>query len=315
MTFINTVIAEPFQLAPQNPFIQILGLPQAGEARLTQPGKAQWSHRLSLTNTLNIESNPQESLYADYESYTYTIGLNYGLSEKLALKLSIPFKHYGRGNLDNAIDNWHQIFGLPRAKRPTVSDNQFKISYSNNAINLINLTTPTEGVTDIQLGLGHQLWRDQKTAISTWLIADLPTGNPEQLRGNNELDISVQLSASLKFSDNWAGYSNLGIVFPGSHQTAGTEINNQVLLGMINLEWSLNPRIKLNTQLNGHTAFYRNSQLRFLGDAYSIIIGGSIRFRQCSKLELAFSEDLKVGATPDVSFLINWQQPTSDCSK
>ncbi len=313
LTLLQPAIASPFRAPAQNPFTQILGLPPPIDARLAQPSYTRWSTSLTATNTLNVESNAQEQLYADYESYLLTLELDYGLTNEWALKLIIPLSHRGKGIFDNAIDGWHEAFGLPRADRPKVTDNQFQISYQQNGISAVNLKTTNEGLTDIQLGLGHQLWQNNQSAVSAWLIADLPTGNPDKLNGNDRLDLSIQLSAEQQFAPGWRGFANFGALFPGNSPRLNTNINPYASFATTGLTWQAFADISIQVQLNGHTSLYRDSKLRFLSDTYSIVFGGGIRISPCSQLDIAVSEDLKVGASPDVSLLISWHQSASTC--
>jgi hypothetical protein len=299
--------AEPFLTQDQNPFSLMHGQPQPVAAQLPEAGTTQWFLTLDITNTLNAESNSSENLLIDFESYNLRFAWLYGLGEDWALKIDLPLIYYGEGFLDNTIDSWHEFFHLPRANRPNVTDNQFHIFYARNGQPLINLDTPQSGLGDIQLALGRKLIRHQDAALSFWLSFDLPTGDQTRLTGNDSSDLSLWLAGDYRFNTVWSVDTNLGILFPGESQLATLGIENQVVFAYAGIQWQAHELFDLRFQLNGHSQFYSDSQLLLLGSAYNMVLGGRVHVSECSDLDLAFSEDIQVGATPDVSFLLSWK--------
>lgn len=299
---------QPLLTQDQNPFSLIHGQPQPVAAQLPEAGSAHWSLTLDITNTLNAETSPTEKLYLDYESYQLRFSLLYGLSEDWALKIDVPLIHYGEGFLDNTIDSWHDIFGLPRADRPNVTDNQFRIFYARNDQPLIDLDTAGSGLGDIQFALGRNLAQTQHSSLSLWFSADLPTGDQARLTGNERSGLALWLAADYRFNAAWSVDANAGILFPGNHQLATLAVEHQVYFAYTGLHWRAHEMFDLRFQLNAHSQFYADSQLLLLGPAYNMVLGTRIHVSECSDLDLAFSEDIQVGATPDVSFLLNWNK-------
>jgi hypothetical protein len=308
----TSINAQPFLTQDQNPFSLIHGQPQPVAAKLPASGNTQWSLTLDITNTLNSDSSNTESLLLDFESYNLRYSLLHGLNDNWAIKIDIPIIHYGRGFLDNTIDNWHDFFGLPRANRPYVADDQYRIKYVKNGQTQIDFNTPHSDLGDIQIALGKSIIEQEGSALSLWLATDLPTGEASSLIGNDSSDLSVWLAGEYQLSDDWLVDTNLGILFPGKNQLSSLIIEDQVYFAHAGIEWQLHELIDLRIQLNGHSSFYANSHLKLLGSAYSMVFGGRIHVTDCSDIDLAFSEDVQVGATPDVSFLFTWRSRT-DC--
>ena len=266
----------------------------------------QWSATLDVTNTLNAELNSSENLYIDFEAYNLRFAWLYGLNENWALRIELPLIHYGGGFLDNTIDSWHEFFGLPRASRPNVTDNQFRIYYARNGQPLINLNAAHSGIGDIQLALGRNILKNQNSTLSGWVSIDLPTGEQARLTGNDSSDLSLWLAGDHHFNPDWSVDTNIGILFPGEKRIATLPVESQVYFAYAGIQWQAHEVFDLRFQLNGHSRFYSDSQLLLLGSAYSMVLGVRIHTSECSDLDLAFSEDIKVGATPDVSFLLSW---------
>ena len=77
--------------------------------------------------------------------------------------------------------------------------------------------------------------------------------------------------------------------------------------------WLVTDNINLKLQLQGHTSYYDQSQLTILGNTHFLTFGGTITINQCNQLDFAVSEDIKVNASPDASFLVSWRSYTSGC--
>jgi hypothetical protein len=310
---LSTASAGPFLTQDQNPFSLIHGQPQPTSATLPAEGSLNWSLGLDITNTLNGESNSQENLFIDFESYHLRLGLLYGISENWALSIDIPYIYYGGGFLDSAVENWHDTFGLPQGGRPNVANDQFNIFYSRNGMPVIDLDTSSGGLSDIQFALGRQIVKNTQTAFSAWASIDVPTGEANELRGNDASDLAFWLAASYRFHPEWVTDANLGVLHPGENQLGALVVEDNILFGYAGIQWSPYYLFDLRIQLAGHTQFYNNSDLLLLGESYNIVFGGTVHVSACSDLDIAVSEDLKEGASPDFSFLFTWKSKTGDC--
>ena len=298
---------DPFLSRDQNPFTLVYGQPLPTPARLPQAEELKHALSLDITNTLNVETSGNESLYVDFEAYNLTLGGIYGLNERWALKLDIPVIYRGGGVFDHAIDEWHKLFNLPRADRPDVEDNQFRISYSNNATTGISMDSSQSGIADIQLGLGHSLLQTPEHAISIWASIDLPAGDGGTLTGNDDLDYALWLAGSSMVGELSIIDTNIGVVLPGDSVLTGLETEDLVFFGHAGAHIALNPTLALKLQLAGHSGYYQDADLDFLGSAVIIIFGGSINTGKCSAIDVGFSEDIKAGASPDIGLLISWK--------
>jgi hypothetical protein len=285
----------------------VYGQPMPTPARLPQAEKFSYATSLDITNTLNAESDAGESLYVDYEAYNLTLGGIYGLNQRWALKLDIPFIHRSGGVFDHAIDEWHKLFSLPRSSRPAVEDDQFNLFYSNNGATGIDTSTSQAGIADAQLGLGHSLVQTPEHALSLWAAIDLPVGDANKLTGNDDLDYSFWLAGSSKFGALSILDTNIGIVLPGDSVLTGLETEDLVFFGHAGAHIALNATFALKLQLAGHSGYYKDTDLDFLGSAAILVFGGSVNTGRCSAIDVGFSEDIKAGASPDIGLLISWK--------
>lgn len=307
------VHAGPFLTRDNNPFTQVYGQPLPTAARLPRRGELRYAFSLDITNTLNTESSAGETLYVDYEAYVFTLGGIYGLNEDWALKLDAPFIYRSGGVFDHAIDEWHKFFNLPRSGRPDVEDDQFSTFYSNTFASTSNSGSSQSGIGDSQLGLGRNLYRTPRYALSLWASVDLPVGDANSLTGNDDLDVSLWLAGSGKIGELSSVDANLGAVLPGDSVITGLETEDLVIFGHAGGHIALNRTLALKLQLAGHTSYYRNTSIEFLGSAMILIFGGAINIGKCSSIDIGISEDIKAGTSADVGLLISWKSQLNAC--
>ncbi len=302
----------PLQIRDQNPFNLIHGQPLPVDARIASEGKLLWNNNLTVTNTLNSETTGSDSLYLDYESYQLNLGLQYGLNDSWAIKVDIPLINKGGGFLDSAINSWHNFFNLPQADRPNVENNQYRIERINNTRTVNDLQTDSTGIGDLQLNLANTLYNSQSSTISLWMGLKLPTGDSKKLNSNDAIDASLSIAANHHLASNWYFNTNAGVVFPaivitGDKTGNNTSLNNQVFFGHAMLAWQATEWMAIKIQANGHSSYYKNNSLRLLGSTYTGSLGASFYINQCNSIDVSFSEDIKVSASPDVSFTLGWR--------
>jgi len=309
----NQTDFQPFETRDQNLFNLIHGQPLPTNARLNKKAQARWSNSLVITNTINIESTANESIYLDYEAYRFNLSYQYGLNDNWDLKLDVPLIYQSGGIFDSAIDEWHGFFGLPDGKRPFVTRDQYGVQYSNNSQTVIRLDEASTALGDIQIAIARSLLENSDTTISLWGSLKLPTGNADKLTGNGATDVSAWLALNQRLSENWVINLNSGAVMLGANSYKNMPLADYALYGHIMLGLAASENINLKVQLQGHSSYYEQSQLNVLGNVYILSFGGSIKINQCNQLDIAFTEDIKVDASPDASLLFSWRSYTSGC--
>lgn len=303
-----TLTAEPFASRDQNPLNLIHGLPYPASALTNDDGQLDWMLTYNATNTLNSQSNASESIFFDYESHELNFSLNYGISPGWSASINVPFIYYGGGFLDNAIDSWHRTFGLPQASRPNVADNNFHLRYLDNSSPIVDIDNSSSGLADSQFGISKQLLSAPVNKASLSLIIDLPTGDHQQLTGSLKTDYILQVASQHRLDNAWSLDTNLALIMPGDSNLNGIRVANIVWYAQTGIEWRAHPAFDLRIQLNGHSAFYPDSELKLLGSNYLGVFGMRLHLDACTDFDFAFNEDLKVGASPDISFIFSYRQ-------
>ncbi len=290
----------------------IQGLPLPASARLPKSGTLRWSATYNITNTLNIAKTSNESVLLDYESHEFISSLSYGLSQDWTVRLDVPVIYYGAGFLDGKIDHWHKALGLPQGYRPYFPDNQFQLSYDYKGNAVVSIDQANSSLGDIQLGFGKQLVNSAEQAFSLWITADLPTGNQQNLTGSKKTDWIIQAASEHQLDPNWRVDANLAFILPGDSSLNTVPVASHIWSAQTGIEWRAFHPVDLRVQLNGHSAVYPDSGLKLLGSNYQLVFGGRTHLSACSSFDIAASEDIKVDASPDVSFGFSYRHLT-DC--
>jgi hypothetical protein len=310
---INSRDFHPFETRDQNLFNLIHGQALPTNARLHSKSQTSWSSSLIITNALNIESNSDEDIYLDYETYRFNLSYQYGLNADWNLKIDAPLIYQSGGFFDAAIDSWHQFFGMPRGIRPSIEHGQYDIQYAYRTQTLVDLDESSTSLGDIQVAMAHSILDDERTNMSIWTSLKLPTGDEEKLTSNGATDIAVWLALDQQLSNRWLLNMNAGAVILGSDDYKNIPLSDYALYGHAMLGWLVTDAINLKLQLQAHTSYYDQSRLLILGDTYFLTFGGTITINQCDQIDLAFGEDIKVDASPDASLVISWRRFTSAC--
>jgi hypothetical protein len=307
---------QPFEIRDQNLFNLIHGQSVPTDAALVPRSRARWSSSLIITNTTNIQSSNSrspgsEDIYLDYESWRINLGYQLGLNEDWNLRIDLPVVYQSGGIFDSSIDSWHQFFGLPRGQRPQVENNQYDIHYDIDSVSRINLTESSTSLGDLQLAAARRLIENENTQLSLWANIKLPTGDEDKLSSSGATDISAWLAMNHRLNQRWLLNLNGGSVIPGDDDYKNIPVSDYVLYGHAMLGWLLSDKFSLKAQFQGHSSYYEQSQLKILGDTYLLTLGTSIKINQCQHLDFAFTEDIKVDSSPDISLLINWRGQTT----
>ncbi len=305
----NTVAYDSFPFFTQNqsPLIQIYGLPSLGSASLLPPGKSQLRLTLDYASNYVADANNRETLILDGESARFTIGLNYGLRERLEVGFEIPFIIWGGGFLDDFIINYHSSFGFPQGGRDQAPRNRLLFRYEKDGQELLKKEAASYGIGDVKLCGAWQIYEEkQKTALSLHTCLKLPTGNSDNLQGSGSTDFSLWINGRKDYSTPYGGFSffgALGVMFLSTGKVLPDQQRHFVYLGNVGIGWLPWRRISFKVQINGHSSFYKESDLRELNAASAqIVLGGTVFLSEGFSIDLGVVEDLIVKTSPDVVF-------------
>ena len=304
----------PFDTHNQSPLVQIYGLPSTGEANVTPLRSMYFKLVFDLSNNYIYDSAGGERIVLDGESYRWTFVGRYGIAKDIEVGVEVPYIVQGGGFLDGFIEGYHTTFGFPQGGRDRTPSGRLLYQYQRKGINKINVDTSGSGLGDLRLTTAFQLYQkknENPTAATLRASLKLPTGNSDHLHGSGSTDLALWLMASSGHnfeSGLWSVFGSAGAMGMSDGKVLQEQQRNLVGYGSIAVGWGPFPWISFKLQINGHTPFYRDSDLVELSaSSAQVTVGGSLALSKTTSLDIGVSEDIIFKTAPDVVFHITIQ--------
>ena len=127
--------SEPLYVKNLSPVTGLLGLPSQRSADSEDAGKLGVALHSSVSNSYLQDSNSREYLNLDGETQRFALELRYGLAEAWDVQLEVPWVDQSGGNLDDLINDWHDLWGMSdggRSEAPNdLLDYRYQSRYEN----------------------------------------------------------------------------------------------------------------------------------------------------------------------------------------
>ncbi|MGB5329619.1 MAG: DUF3187 family protein [Gammaproteobacteria bacterium] len=255
-------------------------------------------HSLYVTNTSQLESKGDEYLALDVENYRYELGLRYRKDNWLG-QVNAPFIANRGGEFDDAIDSWHDAFGLPEGDRNKFPKNDIDIEYIRDGEVEYSQDKSSSGLADISLALGYQLTEGTRYFVGI----ELPTGSESDYSGNEAIDFATWLTHETLINAEMSLYGLLGVSFPGDDGNLQGLLVDEIWVAQLGTQYLFNDGLAGTVQLDWHSEVIDGSDLTAFGDSLQIQLGlGFLKLFDNHRLDLFFSEDIKVESAPDITF-------------
>ena len=255
-------------------------------------------HSVYVTNTSQLESAGDEYLALDVENYRYELGLRYRRDNWFG-QVNIPMIANRGGELDGAIDDFHDLFGLPDGDRKDLPKDDINVEYIRDGKVEYSQDKSSSGLADISLALGYQL-----TEATRYFVGiELPTGSESDYSGNEAVDFATWLTHETLINAELSIYGLLGVSFPGDDGNLQGLLVDEIWVAQLGTQYFFNDGIAGTVQLDWHSQVIDGSDLTAFGDSLQIQLGlGFLKLFDNHRLDLFFSEDIKVESAPDISF-------------
>lgn len=307
-----------FPVRTHNPFLQIYGLPLFQGAEVLAPSKWAWQSTLDIANHAEDASDGGETVTLDGESYYLNVSLRRGFANWLELGVDIPLTAHADGILDNAIEDWHDLWGMNNDKRLAGPPNELEFHYAGAGVEPYTLDSGAAGLGDIRvhaavpvrlpaLGAGDNL--SVRTGVK------LPTGDPDKLLGSGAIDtyVAVYYSGTSVFGVDRLGLSaHVGALRTGDSDLFAAIQENTVPFGGFAADWRFTERLHAKAAMYAQ-GDYLDSALEELGSSLQLIVGGDYRFAG-NGMSLSFGvvEELFSDATVDFAIQISLRHDLGD---
>ena len=295
---------EPLYVKNLSPVTGLLGLPSQRSAFSEQRGKFAAALHSSVANTYLLDSNNREFLNLDGETLRFALDMRYGLASKLDLQLEVPWLEQSGGELDQLIDDWHDLWGMSDGGRSRVDRDLLDYQYASLSAPGFLLDSDSSGLGDITLALNYAFFNDGDAVASLALGYKFGTGDEDKFLGSGGDDVFVGLRFSgAHLADlplRWHG--QVGYLHAGDSDLLEDIQQQDLWYAGISLDWWLNDRWSLLLQVDGNAAPTK-SDLDPIGDDAATLSGGvRWRFTPGWSLDVSIVEDIVVETAPDVIF-------------
>lgn len=310
----DTRTVRPFYSFNQSPLLQIYGLPALGESRVIGPDESTLAMHLQIANQFTGATIGSETLSMDGETRRLTLHWRQGLPGNREWGFELPYVTHNGGFLDMSIEEFHDIFGMQQNGRTDLPRNRIDYRYSRDGVNIVNLDRAVSGVGDVRLFAGEPIvipTSDSRYTAAWRVSLKLPTGDSAELLGSGSTDLATWMSAATtRPPDNWNLYGGAGLLLMSEGDVMPSQQRHLVAFGTLGISQQFFQKVTISAQLDTHTPFYSDSALRQLSEYAAIgLIGVDWEFVPKSFVTFSVSEDLTVGASPDVAFNLSLSLP------
>lgn len=303
----------PFSTPNQSPLIAVYGLPSVDGAKVAAKNEGTARLTLDLASNYVANDNARETIVLDGENLRLTIAARYGIGRNLELGVDVPAWVIGGGFLDGFIEGYHSTFGFPNGGRELAPRNRLLYDYRKDGQTLLHLERSGQGLGDIRFSGGWQIYSsaDQNRHAALRASLKLPTGDSDALFGSGSVDLALWLTGGI---DHSFSIGKLSLIGAGGMlgMTRGKVLPDQQrpLAGFGTLGLGFQPTgwLELKIQTNAHTSFYSDSDLTQINaPSAQLTMGGALHFSPKTSLDIGVTEDIVVGASPDVVFHLSLQ--------
>lgn len=296
-------LAEPFATVDQNPLLVDSGLNTPFTARIAPRGATHLTAALDWSSVAAFQQSAHEELVADAETRQWRVDLQHSLTDRVALRMQLPYREVEGGSLDGFIDNWHRFFGQSEGDRPLFAKNDLLIDYRRDGARRIRIDRHASGIGDLQAASGYQLASQPEYAIALWSSIKLPTATSTQL-SRDRIGAAASVAAERTLSRRWRTFGQAGVIYARRGGALRDMQRPWLAQGMAAIDYLSSRAFAITLQVDAHSAAYRDTPLELFGHAWLVTIGGRYRFESGWQVQLGVGEDMKVEASPDVNFIL-----------
>lgn len=293
------IAAEPIATGNRNPFVAIQGLPPARGAGLAATGTTRLTLHADAANTSIVEDRDgARRTVIDGETHRLELDLRHAPGDGWEIGLTLPLLRHGGGFLDRPIEEWHDLFRLPNGNRDRLPSDRLLFSQRVSEGSGFRLDNAGGGFGDLQLAASRRLGE----SLALRGVLKLPTGDSERLTGSGAAALAASLHTDGRLGDTLRWHASGGLLVNGDGDVLPEHRENLLAFGSATLAWQVTDNLALKTQLDAHTAAYRNTGRPLDRGSLQLSVGAAFALSPQWAVEFGFSEDIAVETAPDIVF-------------
>lgn len=244
---------------------------------------------INWSSTNAIKSNYR----VDAEVLELSPSIQYGITDSLELHATLPVLWRGSGALDNTIDAWHVLFGLPRGNRDRVPDNEFVIEGDTDSGGRFLINEQGFGLSNLQVGIRYQLLEEREIApeIIFETLTSLPTATNQY--GHDSIDGGLGISLRKGMGSLSTQIGAMAFIY-GDREIEGIRYRRTHFEGHFHLDYQVSESFKPFVGLIGSTEVITNISGHPSGYVY-LDIGANIKPSKRVFFDLSIREELASG--------------------
>ena len=259
---------------------------------------------LAIANHSTDNLSPRETLLFDGETTRLDLGWRWR-GTRWEAGIRVPWLRHDEGFLDNTIEGWHNLFGLPNGNRDRRPDDALAFRWSRDNVTLLDRTGAVSGLGDVRLSLGRELTAGNDWSLGARAVVKLPTGDADDLTGSGATDTTVGLAFAhhrLAGSERWRLTAAVSLTALGEADLAGVDTEDRAFAAHVAVRWQARRWLDVGARVRGRERLVV-SDLREIGDS-AVALDAWLGFDVFSdyRLTLGVSEDIQVDSQPDVVF-------------
>lgn len=249
----------PLPVRTQNPlYLQFLSIPPEPAQTLNR-NQFETSVQTTFSNIFEFDPAGLTQVNLDMELWRTAFSFSYGLTDTLDVKIELPVISNGGGFLDDFIQWYHNLFGLPNAGRDSVPNHEFHYTVAHNGVTLADYPAAGSGLSDMVARFKYLVSERFQWPFKLALAAAVkaPTGQSSKGLGSGRFDGGLTLLAqkSLKrfHLAGQVGYTKLG-----GHSNLQSILKSGFFHFGQSLEFQLWNWLSPVVQLTGNTPGFKN---------------------------------------------------------
>jgi hypothetical protein len=263
----------------------------------------------SYSSTYLLATSNDWRLGIDLETALLDIQYKKVIEEGLELGLDVPVIRYGSGFLDNVINSYHRLIGLPNAYgRKNRPPNVFLLEVTRDGKEIVQGKPNETALGDVMLEAKKKLYRTASSTISVQAYINLPTGDPKYGYGTGRANGGIAALANERLRDDIMLYLNVGVGL--IHELAAVEhieLKNYYY-GGAGFEWIYSPKLLLNLQMIIQTSpFPKTGIVNMDNPSMMGSFGGRYRIDSKTSFGLSVTEDPDVAGAPDIMMGLDYR--------
>src|SRR6056297_3524018 len=288
------------------PFIQLQ--PLSAEIRPTSTTELSFLQSYGNNFFLDTQEGGNSEITADLDSEAAysSIFAQYGLTERIELNLTLTAVSHFPGVMDEFLQWYHGIFGLPNADRELRPDYRLSFYLENSKGVLIDEYAPLMALTALQVEARMQLYRGTNLDTALGTAVKLPIKLTRHPLNSGGFDGAVRF---------FAGYRLPPLEFAASIGSAyvsrpdflrESEFSHLIFPFFFSTEWELQPRIAALVTISGTSSPFKTGYRR--ADNFSAVanFGGSFFIDPQNRIQLSLSQEFFTFAATDVALNFEW---------